>query len=223
MLPIRDNVYKSRIPFFTIALIIANCVVFIYQLSLGSEVDDFIKEYAVVPADLVRMVENPIVNGAAVTTLFTSLFLHGGLFHLFGNMLYLWVFGSSVESRLGHKRFISFYLITGVIATLTHVFFYSASTIPLIGASGAIAGVLGAYFFLYPLARIQVVIPLIILFPIFNIPALIFLGGWFLIQIWSGWTALYYEMSAGIAWWAHAGGFAAGALLLIFFIRKKRY
>ncbi len=155
--------------------------------------------------------------------LISSLFIHGGLFHLLGNMLYLWVFGGSIESRFGYLRFLLFYIMTGIFATLVHCYFYIDSTIPLIGASGAIAGILGAYFLLYPLARIQVIIPLIILFPVFNVPALVFLGGWFLIQVWSGWTALYYEMSTGIAWWAHAGGFAAGAVFLTIFQPHKRY
>lgn len=223
MIPIRDNVYKSRIPFITILLITLNVIVFIYQFSLGENIDNFIGQYAVVPAELHAAFLSPLTGFPVFITLITSLFLHGSVFHLLGNMLYLWVFGGSVESRFGHLRFLSFYLVAGIVATLVHCFFYIESTIPLIGASGAIAGILGGYFFLYPLARIQVVIPLIILFPVFNIPALLFLGGWFLIQVWSGWTALYYEMSTGIAWWAHAGGFAAGAVLLILFLPDKRY
>ncbi len=223
MIPVRDNVYRLKPPVVTVLLISTNVAIFIYQISLGAEIDKFIGRYAVVPAELYRAILNPIAGASHFPTLITSLFLHGGLFHLLGNMLYLWVFGSSVESRFGHLRFFLFYIVTGIIATLTHFFFYVDSTTPLIGASGAIAGVLGAYFFLYPLARIQVVIPLLILFPVFNIPALIFLGGWFIIQLWSGWTALYYETSTGIAWWAHAGGFAAGAVMLIFFLPKKKY
>ncbi len=223
MIPIRDNVYRHRLPVVTLLLIAVNVVVFIYQISLGTDIDDFIGTYAAVPAELQNALRAPITGAHVFLTLITSLFLHGGLLHLSGNMIYLWVFGSSVESRFGHLRFLSFYIVTGIIATLAHFFFHIDSTTPLIGASGAIAGVLGAYFLLYPRARIQVVLPLFILFPIFNIPALVFLGGWFLIQIWSGWTALYYETSTGIAWWAHAGGFAAGAVMLIFFLPKQRY
>lgn len=223
MIPIRDNVYKYRIPAVTYLLIAANVTVFIYQITLGAEIDDFVEQYAVVPAELYSALRSPVAGFPVFLTLITSLFLHGSLLHLAGNMIYLWVFGRSVESRFGHIRFIVFYICTGVAATLAHFFFHMDSAIPLIGASGAIAGILGAYFFLYPLATIQVVIPLIIVFPVFNIPALVFLGGWFIIQVWSGWTALYYEMSAGIAWWAHAGGFAAGAVLLLFFLPKKRY
>ncbi len=223
MLPIRDNVYRHKLPVVTMLLIVTNVSIFIYQISLGAEIDAFIERYAVVPAELAGAVSNPIAGFPVFPTLITSLFLHGGLFHLFGNMLYLWVFGGSVESRFGHLRFFFFYIITGIIATLSHIFFYIDSTTPLIGASGAIAGVLGAYFFLYPLARIQVVLPLFILFPVFYIPALIFLGGWFIIQLVSGWTALYYDTSTGIAWWAHAGGFAAGAVMLVFFLPGRRY
>lgn len=207
----------------TSLLIAVNLAVFIYQIFLGADIDAFIDTYAVVPADLHSALQSPIAGIPVFITLFTSLFIHGSILHLFGNMIYLWVFGSSVESRFGYVRFLGFYILSGIGATMTHFIFYIESTTPLIGASGAIAGILGAYFFLYPLARIKVVLPLIIFFPVFNIPALVFLGGWLIIQIWSGWTAMYYEASTGIAWWAHAGGFAAGAVMLIFFLPKKRY
>jgi membrane associated rhomboid family serine protease len=223
MIPIRDNVYIRRFPVVTLLFIAINIYLFIYQMILGTDIDEFIGRYAVIPAELSKIFLSPISEFPVVSTLITSLFLHGSVLHLGGNMLYLWVFGRSVESRFGPLRFLIFYFTTGILATLTHFFFYSDSVIPLIGASGAIAGVLGAYFFLYPLARIQVIIPLFILFPVVHIPALVFLGGWFIIQVWSGWSALYFDMSTGIAWWAHAGGFAAGAVLMFVFIPKDRY
>jgi membrane associated rhomboid family serine protease len=223
MIPIRDNVYIRRFPVVTLLFIAINIYVFIYQIILGTDIDEFIARYAVIPAELSKVFLSPISKLPVLGTLVTSLFLHGSILHLGGNMLYLWVFGRSVESRFGPLRFLIFYFATGILATLAHYFFYSDSVIPLIGASGAIAGVLGAYFFLYPLARIQVIIPLFILFPVVHIPALVFLGGWFIIQVWSGWSALYFDISTGIAWWAHAGGFAAGAVLMFVFIPKHRY
>jgi membrane associated rhomboid family serine protease len=223
MIPIRDDVHPSGLPLVTAALIAANTAIFIYSIVLGPEVEAFVHRYAVVPRDLFSAVRSPLAGYHAFGTLFSSLFLHGSLLHLGGNMIYLWVFGRSVESRLGYLRFLVFYIASGVAASLTHAAFFMDSAVPLIGASGAIAGVLGAYFFLYPLARVHVVIPLIIVFPILRLPALVYLGGWFAIQVWSGYTAAYHELSTGIAWWAHAGGFAAGAVLLIFFLPVRRY
>jgi membrane associated rhomboid family serine protease len=223
MIPIRDNVNRRTLPFFTITLMAVNVFIFFFQITLGTAMDEFIALYAVVPAKIYAVFLSPLSEYPVLITLITSLFIHGSLFHLLGNMMYLWVFGGTIESRLGHARFLFFYLLTGIIATLVHCYFYLESAIPLIGASGAIAGVLGAYFFLYPLARIQVLIPLFIIFPVVHIPALIFLGVWFIIQVWSGWTSMYYDMSTGIAWFAHAGGFGAGALLLTVFVPRKRY
>lgn len=223
MIPIRDNLYTRRVPIITLALIVLNAGIFIHQITLGEALEDFIHRYAVVPADLYDAVRSPLLYGPVFLTLLTSLFLHGSILHLGGNMLYLWVFGKTIEARLGSIRFLLFYCTAGIAATVTHVLFYLESTIPLIGASGAIAGVLGAYFLLYPLAKIQVIVPLIFLFPTFQIPALLFLGGWFIMQVWSGWTASYYDISTGIAWWAHAGGFVAGAVLLLIFLPHRRY
>jgi membrane associated rhomboid family serine protease len=157
-----------------------------------------------------------------VATLVTSMFLHGGWLHLLGNMLYLYVFGDNVEDRLGHMGYAVFYLLAGIGASLTEVYFQQESIAPLIGASGAIAGVLGAYFLLYPRSRVLTIIPLVIFYPIVEISAFFFLGFWFLMQFVQGYLFSGMPAGGGIAWWAHAGGFVVGALLLPFFLVLRR-
>jgi len=154
------------------------------------------------------------------TTLITSQFLHGGWMHIIGNMLYLYIFGDNVEDRLGHFSYLVFYIVCGATAALVQVHFNSESTLPMIGASGAIAGILGAYFLYYPKARILTLIPLGFFSRVVEIPAFFFLGFWFILQTFSGTTALHVSRSmgrdiGGVAWWAHAGGFIAGALMAL--------
>lgn len=148
------------------------------------------------------------------------MFLHGGWLHLLGNMLYLWIFGDNVEDRMGRGRFIIFYLLTGYIATLTHVYFLPHSTVPMVGASGAIAGILGAYFVLYPRAKVLTLVPIIIFITFIRIPALLFLGFWFLLQVINQ-TMISSPEAQSVAWWAHIGGFVAGAVLIKFFSNRK--
>ena len=148
-----------------------------------------------------------------LTTLFTSMFLHGGILHLLGNMLFLWVFGASVEDRLGHFPYLMFYLICGLGAGITHILANWGSTVPSIGASGAISGVMGAYIVLFPRSKILTLVPIIIFFFTVRLPAILFLGYWFLIQFVSGFVALGDVDQSGVAWWAHIGGFLLGAFL----------
>ncbi|MBM7854822.1 membrane associated rhomboid family serine protease [Desulfohalotomaculum tongense] len=169
--------------------------------------------YAVVPYHLLD-IYGPV---EMVSRLTTTMFLHGGWFHLLGNMLYLWIFGDNVEDRMGHGRFLIFYLFTGYIATLTHVYSMPHSTVPMVGASGAIAGVLGAYLVLYPRARVLTLLPIGIFINIIRIPAVLFLGFWFFLQVINQVT-VSSASTQSVAWWAHIGGFLTGAVLVRFFV-----
>ena len=158
----------------------------------------------------------------ALYPLVTSLFLHGGWLHLIGNMLYLFIFGDNVEDRLGHIGYLVFYLLVGITASLTEVYFSRSSSVPLLGASGAIAGVMGAYLILYPKARITTLIPLFIFFPVIDVSAFFFLVFWFVMQFISGALSVGTQISGGVAWWAHAGGFVAGAVFLPIFLLVRK-
>lgn len=218
MIPLKDDNPTYSFPFITILIIITNVVVFFYQFILGPEGEEaFVLRTAAIPYEITHLVDlQPISILPIPLTLFTAMFIHGGFLHLGGNMLYLWIFGDNIEDRLGHFRFIIFYFTTGLIASLTHIVLYPNSTIPMIGASGAIAGVLGAYFLLYPLAHVRTLIFFFFFVQVVSIPALIFLGLWFIYQIISS------GAGSGIAWYAHIGGFVAGVVLVKVFERKRR-
>jgi hypothetical protein len=224
MIPIRDTIRSKTIPYVNYSLIALCGAMFLYEVSLGERVESLIRNYGVTPV----YVSSTLFSGhfalRPLMTLFTSMFLHGGWLHLVGNMLYLYIFGDNVEDRLGHRGYLVFYLIAGVGAALVEVWFQQGSYAPLIGASGAIAGVLGAYFILFPKSRILTLIPLFVFFPVVEISAFFFLGFWFLMQFVEGWFTAEAGASAsgGVAWWAHAGGFIAGALLLPFFLLARR-
>lgn len=222
MIPLRDNIPSRKFPIINYLLIAANVALFFYQLTLASQflLDDFIYSYGVVP---VLLTTNPAFHWFSI---FSSQFLHGGWMHLIGNMLYLYIFGDNVEDRFGHSNYLLFYLSCGVAAALAQIFFHPYSKIPMIGASGAIAGVLGAYFLFYPRARVLTLIPLGIFSRIIEIPAFLFLGFWFLMQTFSGTAALYTARAmeqdvGGVAWWAHAGGFVAGVLFALLLKIKR--
>jgi membrane associated rhomboid family serine protease len=202
MFPISDVIPSRTVPFVTVSLIIANALVFVYMLTLpNGQLEGFVSAYAVVPAWF------------SVPTLFTSQFLHAGWMHIIGNMLYLWIFGDNVEDRLGHFGYLLFYLGAGAVAAILQVYFNPYSTVPMLGASGAIAGVMGAYFVLYPQSRVLTIIFILIFFDVVEIPAVFFLGVWFLMQLMSGVGSLGITSSAGggTAFWAHVGGFVVGA------------
>ena len=222
MIPLRDDNPSTSPPVVTWLLILANVLVFLYMLSLRSEaaLNRFILAYAAIPGEITgRIGPAPISH---YPTLFTSMFLHGGWLHIGGNMLYLWIFGDNVEDLMGHGRFLVFYLLTGLAAVWTHILLNPASRVPLIGASGAIAGVLGAYLVLFPRARILSLVPLGIFSRLVAVPAVFFLPIWFLIQFISGVGSLGSEAS-GVAVWAHVGGFLAGMLLVRLFARRRTY
>ena len=204
----------------SVSLIVVNVAVFIYEFALGHGVRDFIAQNGLIPVGIVGAGEATGVPFRPFT-LITSLFLHGGWLHVGGNMLYLWIFGDNVEDRLGHVRFLFFYLLCGVAASFTHILANPASTVPTIGASGAIAGVLGAYFLLYPRSRVLTLVPLGFYLQVMQLPAFLFLGFWFLMQFIVGAASLSASGGGGgVAWWAHVGGFVAGALLQLVF-RKR--
>jgi membrane associated rhomboid family serine protease len=214
MIPLRDVVPTRTTPYVTVSLIALNALVFLYELSLGDAVEEFSMYFGLVPAAF------------SWTAVFTSMFVHGGILHVAGNMLYLWIFGDNVEDRVGHGRFVVFYLLCGVAAALTQAWMNPYSQVPMVGASGAIAGVMGAYFVLYPRSRIVTLVPIIFFFQIIEIPAIFFLGVWFLMQFVNGLgsvvAATAGEPGGGIAFWAHVAGFVAGVTSIFAFRRPER-
>lgn len=219
MIPLRDNVPTKTFPFITILIIVMNIAVFIYQLSLGSEArrDELIKRAGATPYEISHGVDEPPLLGYPVQlTLLSSMFLHGGLFHIIGNMLYLWIFGKNIEDRVGHLRFIFFYLVCGVVASIIHIATSPESRIPMVGASGAISGVLGAYLILFPRAKILTLVTFFIFIRFIEIPAFIVLGFWIIVQFINA-TSLH---QTNVAWFAHIGGFFTGLFLIPLF-RKE--
>jgi membrane associated rhomboid family serine protease len=212
MIPIRDVIPSRTTPWVNLVLIGINVVVFVYEVLLTEDAfREFVYDFGLIPARFSWM---------AATT---SMFVHENLLHVGSNLLSLWIFGDNVEDQLGHGRFLIFYLVTGYVAALTEVWASPASMVPLIGASGAIAGVMGAYFVMFPRSRVLVLIPIIIFFDVIEIPAVLFLGMWFLLQVLGGVGRLAQSSPlGGIAFWAHLGGFAAGLALVTIFRRPER-
>jgi membrane associated rhomboid family serine protease len=232
VIPLRDANPTRRTPYVTLALILACFVVFGYELYLQATSGDrtlerFLTEYGVVPSDLSAVLRRGDVLSGPVGAVVTSMFLHGGVLHLLGNMLYLWIFGNNIEDRLGRPAFVAFYLAGGFAAALTQVAIEPASDQPLIGASGAIAATLGAYVVLYPGARILSLVFLGFFYQLIPVPALIVLGFWFVLQIIDGFTSLGAATanSGGVAFFAHIGGFVLGIAigLLVRLRRRPRY
>ncbi len=223
MIPLRDKNPTKLVPFVNVAIILVNIIVFAYEVSRGEALNEFIRHFAVIPVDISGSIGGRGIQFRSIGTLFTSMFLHAGWLHLGGNMLYLWVFGDNIEDKLGHARYFFFYLICGLISSVLYIYVDPQSTVPTIGASGAISGVLGAYLLLFPKARVLTVIPIFIFLQFVELPALIVLGLWFVLQFFSGLASLGYGTAeaGGIAWWAHIGGFVAG-LVLVLPMRKYR-
>jgi membrane associated rhomboid family serine protease len=224
LIPLRDTTPSRRFPIVTISIIVVNLVIFLYELSLGPALDSFINTYGVIPQNYTHhLPANPFRLVTHFLPVFSSMFLHGGWLHVIGNMWYLWIFGDNVEDRLGKFRFIVFYLLCGLAASLAHILINSQSTIPTIGASGAIAGVMGAYFILFPKSKVLTLLPIFFFFYFVEIPAFFFLGIWILIQFLYGAVSVSQaEQAGGVAWWAHFGGFLAG-MVLVFVFRKYKY
>ena len=218
LLPLRDENPTRRVPVVTIIIIALNCLIFLFQVLSPQGLDYYTLKMGAIPYEITHF--KTLDHGSRVSpflSLVTAMFLHGGLFHLLGNMLYLWIFGNNVEDFLGSFRFAVFYILSGLGASLAHIIFNPNSQVPMIGASGAIAGVLGAYFILYPGARVSTLLFLFIIIRVVSIPAAYVLGFWFLMQV------LNVGLGGGVTWFAHIGGFLIGILLIkVFSGRKKR-
>jgi membrane associated rhomboid family serine protease len=212
MLPLRDVIPSRTVPYATVTIIVLNAIAWFFELSMPREqLSEFLQVYGVVPAAFVP------------STLLTSMFLHGSWSHVVGNMWYLWIFGDNVEDRLGHGRFVVFYLLCGIVAALGQMVIDPQSSLPTIGASGAIAGVMGAYFVLYPHSRVLTLIPLIIFWEIIELPAIMLLGFWFLMQLFSAGAIAVTASTGGggVAFMAHVAGFLTG-VVGVFAFRKKQ-
>ena len=217
MFPLRDTIPSERPPIVVILLVVVNVAMWILELNQGPGLDAFVTTYGLVPAHFTDILfSEPWRVDQWLLPLFTSMFLHGGWMHIIGNMWFLWIFGDNVEGRLGHGQFIVFYLLCGVAAAALQVIMHPSAGIPMVGASGAISGVLGAYMILFPRSRVLTLIPIFIFPWLVELPAIFFLGLWFFEQLIAGSLSLgRAEVTGGVAWWAHAGGFVCGVLLAI--------
>ena len=222
MIPLRDKNPTRHFPFVTILLICINVAIFIYELTLGQNLESILTQYCLIPSNFIKALHTIDFNPLLYITIITSIFLHGGWLHLVGNMLYLWVFGDNIEDKLGHLRFICFYLICGLAASALHIYLDPQSPVPTIGASGAISGILGAYLILFPKAKVVTLIPIFIFIQMAELPAFLILGLWFVLQFFNGLLSLGYNTAGmgGVAWWAHIGGFVAG---LVFVLPFRKY
>ena len=213
MIPLRDVIPSRSVPYITVTIIILNAVAWFYEVTLRQDVLElFTRVYGVVPADF------------SAPALISSMFLHGSWSHVIVNMWYLWIFGDNVEDRLGHGRFVVFYLLCGIVAAVGQIAMDPSSTVPMVGASGAIAGVMGAYFVLYPHSRVLTLVPLWFYFEIFEVPAIVLLGFWFPIQLFSAGAIAATAGThggGGVAFMAHVAGFVVG-VIGVFVLRKRR-
>lgn len=211
MIPLRDSLRARRFPLVTVGIVVLNVAAFLWEIGVGGVERPAVVSWAVVPSQLVPAVSG---NGLALregATALTAMFLHGDLWHLLGNMWFLWIFGDNVEDRTGRGGFVAFYLVCGLVATAAQVAMEPTSQLPMLGASGAVAGVLGAYLRLYPRARVLTLIPIFIFLQFAELPAVGFLGLWFVVQLVSSWLGV-----GGVAWWAHIAGFLVGLVLSLF-------
>jgi membrane associated rhomboid family serine protease len=233
MLPLRDDVQSHTVPFVTISVIAVNVLAFLYQLSLEVSRDpaavqaaqEFVFEFGTIPCRLTGECRAPAGYPAPALTVVTAMFLHGGLLHIAGNMLYLWIFGNNVEDTLGHGRFLLFYLASGVAAALAQTAMSPGSRIPMIGASGAVSGVLGAYVLLFPYARVLTLMTFGFFIRFLHVPAVVVLGFWIVLQFINGLVTVSTaggRETGGVAWFAHIGGFLAGMALLFVFRPRRR-
>ena len=216
MIPLRDENPTHITPYVNYALIALNILVYIYQQFLAPDPEVFVMEYALIPAQLLQNFD--LGN---IFRLFSSMFMHGGLLHIGGNMLYLWIFGDNVEDAMGHGRYLIFYLLGGLLASAVHIITSPGSQVPTLGASGAIAAALGAYLILFPQSRVLSLIPLGFFMRLTLVPAIIVLGLWFVLQLFQGVMSLGGPDVGGVAFWAHIGGFAVGFLLAKLFANRE--
>lgn len=220
MIPLKDKNPSHSFPVVNYVLIAANVAVFFYELSLGPHLDAFFAQYGLVPSKYFAAVANGTHPVIRYVPFFSSMFIHGGWLHIIGNMWFLFIFGDNVEDRFGHGRYFLFFILSGLAAAVLQTFLSAASSVPTIGASGAISGVLGAYLIMFPRAKVVTLIPIFFFIDIIDISAMLFIGFWFLMQFLSGLQSAGLESSGGIAWWAHVGGFLAGVLMVPIFRRR---
>jgi len=218
MIPLYDTARTRQFPLMTWLLVAANALAFVLELGMGSgALEGFVRTWGLVPAQLFARPSTEWM------TVFTSMFLHGGWWHILSNMWVLLIFGDNVEERMGGMRYLVFYLLGGVAAGLLQSFVLPSSTEPMIGASGAIAGVLGAYLLLFPHSRVASLVPILFIFTVIQVPATLFLLLWFVSQLFSGWLTIGGAGGSGVAWWAHIGGFVFGLVAVYFFARRRVY
>jgi membrane associated rhomboid family serine protease len=218
MIPLYDTARRRRMPLVTWLLIAANIAIFVFEVGFSpAALERFIRTWGLVPAQLFAQPQTEWV------TIVSSMFLHGGWLHILSNMWVLFIFGDNVEERMGGLSYLLFYLLSGVAAALLQSFLLPSSSEPMIGASGAIAGVLGAYLILFPHARVASLVPILFIFTVIQVPATLFLLFWFVSQLFSGWLAIGGTAGSGVAWWAHVGGFLFGILAVSLFARRRIY
>jgi membrane associated rhomboid family serine protease len=227
MIPLKDDQPRYSTPYVNYFLIALNAAVFFYELSVRAqsprELNALIYEFGIVPSHFSHALTGPHLLLGAFLTILTSMFLHAGWLHIIGNMWVLWIFGDNIEDQVGHFAYLIFYLLCGFAAGFTHIFLNAGSNVPTVGASGAIAGIMGAYFLLYPRAKVLTIVPLIVFFTFWWLPAWIVLGYWFLLQFFSGaatQVAVASHSTGGVAFWAHVGGFVAGIVLIKIFPQR---
>src|SRR3989304_1958461 len=218
MIPLKDDNPTVSFPIVTISLIVLNIIIFFYEISLGPQFAPFLNTYGAKPLHIMSM-SSPPGYPSPHFTIFSSMFLHGGFFHVAGNMLYLWIFGNNIEDSMGHFKFLIFYFISGIIAVYIFAFMNPSSTIPMVGASGAVSGVLGAYLVLFPRAKIHTLIPFGFYIQVVRIPAVFVLGLWIFVQILNGMVS--GGKGGGVAWVAPVGGFLAGVVLVGLFKKRR--
>lgn len=220
MIPFKDDNPTQTFPFVTIGLIAINCLIFIWELVSSMDITRAAYFYGAIPRNLISFETSQPIHPAI--SIFTSMFLHGGFFHIAGNMLYLWIFGNNIEDSLGHFRFLIFYLFSGIIAVYSHAITESQSMVPMIGASGAVSGILGAYLLLFPHARVHTLVILGFFVQIVRIPAIFIIGFWIIIQLINGILSKGLLNQGGVAWFAHIGGFIAGILTIKLWVHRKK-
>jgi membrane associated rhomboid family serine protease len=220
LIPYRDDNPTRTFPFVTIGIVVLNTVVYLVGLFAPLQEEEIVFSFGAIPHNLLTFDTTQPVH--PLITVFSSMFLHGGLFHLGGNMLYLWIFGNNIEDSLGHFRFLFFYLASGLIAAYAHALTDAASLTPMIGASGAVSGVLGAYLLLFPQARIHTIVILGFFWQVVRVPALIVIGFWAIIQLVSGMLATGLAARGGVAWFAHVGGFLFGLITIRLWLPRRR-
>ena len=221
MIPIKDNIPSRSVPVVLYALILLNAYVFYQELTVSEDdLEMLLEHFGLVPADFLDGWKRSPWNPSLYIPFVANLFFHGGWLHIIGNMWYLRIFGDNIEDRLGHGGFLLFYLLCGVAANAAQIYVDPVADVPTIGASGAISGVLGAYLVSYPGAKVKTIIPIFIIFTVVEVPAVLFLGIWFLAQLQSGAASLSMA-GTNVAWWAHIGGFVAGMVLIVLFPRRR--